>query len=149
MSDIDLPDDIPTQGEIDTVSPTDVKAIPPSGGRFALRNVRKQLTDDELAQTGTQKMLLDMLEEAENEKENYKSYIINFHEADKKCAILGEKLNADKSNEIYFGSGVGLGGAILGLSPFFWDKGIIYGVICLIIGLGLIIAVSIGRAVKR
>ena len=134
---------------VDTNSSEDSKAIPPTGRRFALRNVRKQLTDEELAQSGTQKMLLEMLEESENEKEGLRSYVTSFHEADKKSAILGEKLNADRSIEVFFGAGVGFGGAILGLSPFFWDKGAIYGVICLIIGVILIIGASIGRAIKR
>lgn len=123
--------------------------IPPNSRRQALRNVRRQLTDEELAQSGTQKMLLEMLEESENGKENLQSYVTSFYEADKKAAILGEKLNADRGIEVFFGVGVGLGGAILGLAPFFWTKDSIFGVICFGIGLCLIIGACIGRAVKK
>jgi hypothetical protein len=123
--------------------------IPPTGKRLALRNVKKQLTDEELAQSGTQKMLLEMLEDAENESENLKNYVSSFYEADKKAAILGEKLNTEKSIEVFFGVGVGLGGAIFGLAPFFWAKDTTYGLICLGIGLCLTIGTCIGRAVRK
>ena len=94
-------------------------------------------------------MLLDMLEETENQAETLKSFVINYYEADKRAAILSEKLNADRSIEIFFGVGVGLGGAILGLSPFFWELGIGYGLFCIILGVCLIIGAGIGRAVKK
>jgi hypothetical protein len=123
--------------------------VPTTGKRLALRNVKKQLTDEELAQSGTQKMLLEMLEDAENETESLKSYVSSFYEADKKAAILGEKLVTERSIEIFFGVGVGLGGAIFGLAPFFWAKDVTYGLICLGIGLCLTIGTCIGRAVKK
>lgn len=132
----------------DSIPVGDQGQLPPSGKRLALRNVKKQLTDEELTQSGTQKMLLEMLEEAETESENLKSYVTSFYEADKKAAILGEKINTEKSIEIFFGVGVGLGGAILGLAPFFWTKDTTYGVICFGIGVCLTIGACIGRAVK-
>ncbi len=133
----------------ETLASAEQISAPASGRRQALSNVRRQLTDEELSQTGTQKMLLEMLEEAENEKENLKSYVTSFHEADKKASVLGEKLKADRAMEILFGVGVGLGGAIFGLAPYFWDANSIHGILCLIIGLVLTISASIGRAVKK
>lgn len=132
-----------------SISTVEHGQISPTGKRLALRNVKKQLTDEELAQSGTQKMLLEMLEDAENESENLKSYVSSFYEADKKAAILGEKLIIEKSIEIFFGVGVGLGGAIFGLTPFFWAKDVTYGLICLGIGLCLTIGTCIGRAVRK
>ncbi|MDD4993030.1 MAG: hypothetical protein PHR83_12435 [Paludibacter sp.] len=131
------------------IDPIETGKTPLTGKRLALRSVKKQLTDEELAQSGTQKMLLEMLEDAENEADNMKTYVSSFYEADKKAAILGEKLNADKSIEIFFGVGVGLGGAIFGLVPFFWVKDVTFGLICLVVGLSLTIGSCIGRAVKR
>lgn len=125
------------------------ESVPTTGRRQALRNIRRQLTEAELAQSGTQKMLLEMLEEVETEKENIKSYVLSFHEADKKAAILGEKLNADRSVEIFFGVGVGLGGTILGLAPSFWASNLTHGIICIGIGIALIVGSCIGRAVKK
>lgn len=132
-----------------SVSTTEETSIPPTGRRLALRNVRRQLTDEELAQSGTQKMLLDMLEEVENERENLKGFVTNFYESDKRAAILSEKLITDKRIEVFFGGGVGLGGALLGLAPFFWDIGSGYGFVCLFIGVCLIIFACIGRAIKK
>jgi len=125
------------------------ESVPTTGRRQALRNIRRQLTEEELAQTGTQKMLLEMLEEVETQKEGLKSYVTSFHEADKRAAILGEKLNTDRSVEIFFGVGVGLGGTILGLAPSFWTTNTLYGILCSILGLGLIVGSCIGRAVKK
>jgi hypothetical protein len=126
----------------------DQTSVPTTGRRQALKNIRRQLTEEELAQSGTQKMLLEMLEEVETEKEIIKSYVASFHESDKKAAVLGEKLNADRSIEIFFGVGVGLGGTILGLAPSLWATSLIHGTICIAIGIGLIIGSCVGRAVK-
>jgi hypothetical protein len=121
----------------------------PPTRRLSLTNVRRPLTDEELANPGVQKMLLDILEEAESERDNNKAYIASFYEADKKAAVLGERLLKDKKIDVFFGAGVGLGGAILGLSPFFGQLNVLYGVICGFIGLALITASSIGRAIKK
>jgi len=121
----------------------------PKSRRQALTNVRRQLTDEELANPGLQKLLLDMLEIAESERDSNKIYITSFYEADKKAAILGERLLADKRVDIFFGVGVGLGGTIVGLSPFFGEIKGFYGIICAIIGVVLIGGSSIGRAIKK
>lgn len=121
----------------------------PTSRRLSLTNVRRQLTDEELANPGVQKLLLDILEEAETERDNNKVYITSYFEADKKAAILGEKLLADKKIDVFFGVGVGLGGAILGLAPYFSQVNGLYGYICLAIGLVLMIGASIGRALKK
>lgn len=123
--------------------------VPTTGRRQALKDVRRQLKDEELAQSGTQKMLLEMLEEAEADKDSLKGYVLSYHEADKKCAILGEKLNADRSVEIFFGVGVGLGGTLLGFAPSLWTDSLLYGIVSVVIGSLLIIGSCIGRAVKR
>jgi hypothetical protein len=117
--------------------------------RLSLTNVRRQLTDDELANPGVQKLILDMLEEAESERDNNKVYITSYHEVDKKAAILGEKLLADKKVDVFFGLGVGLGGAILGLAPYFGQIKTMFGLICGFIGLALIVGSSIGRTIKK
>lgn len=144
------PDENPIEGlESSGKTKNEKKVTAPSGKRQSLQNVLRQLTNEELSQSGTQKMLLDMLEEAENDREILKSFVTNYHEADKRAAILSEKLSTDRSVEVFFGTGIGLGGAIFGLSPYFWDKGITHGIICLLIGICLIVGSTIGRAIKR
>ena len=121
---------------------------PAIGKRVALLDIGRKLTDQELSQTGAQKLLIEMLTEAETENEELKVYQEKFYDADKRAAILSEKLRANRSIEIFFGVGVGLGGTILGFSTFFFTLGISYGLITLVVGLGLIIGSCIGRAVK-
>ena len=111
--------------------------------------MRRPLTDDELKSPAVQKILIDILEDAEQARDEYKSYVDAFHGADKRAAILGEKLNLDRSVEITFGIGTGLGGAILGLATYLWDKDKFAGILAALIGLGLMIGACIARAVKR
>ena len=121
----------------------------PTSRRLSLTNVRRQLTDEELSNPGAQKLLLDILEEAESERDNYKVYVASYYEAEKKAAILGEKLLADKKIDVFFGVGVGLGGAILGLTPYFGQLDGFYGLVCALIGIGLIVGAGVGRAIKK
>ena len=120
----------------------------PTGRRQSFSKVRRQMTDEELSSAGLQKLLIDMLEESENECANLKNYVSSYHGADKRAAILGERLLKDNKIDIFFGVGVGLGGAILGLIPFFADDKPLYGVICGFVGLALVTGATIGRIKK-
>lgn len=133
----------------DRKPPPPESAVPATGGRAALRDVRRQLTDEELKNPGVQKLLLDMLQETDDEREGLRSYVDRFHDADKTAAVLRETVKTHTAIEIFFGVGVGLGGAIIGLSPFFWGTKPGYGVITGIVGLSLMIGSTIGRAVKK
>jgi hypothetical protein len=124
-------------------------SVPSSGRRAAFRDVRRQLTDEELKSPVVQKLLLDMLQEADDERESLRSYVSGFHNADKTAAVLQEQLKTHTAIEVFFGVGVGMGGAIIGLAPFLWGAKTEFGVITGIIGLGLIIGATIGRVVKK
>lgn len=126
-----------------------VGLTPARSRRQSFDGMRRQLTDDELKNPAINKLLLDMLDEAETSRDEYKSYVDAYHAADKRAEVLLEKLNTNRAIDVFFGVGVGLGGTILGLSPFFMGIGIIYGVICPIIGILLIIGSYVGRVVAR
>ena len=138
----------PSPSEEPKAPPSD-SAVPSSGRGAAFRDVRRQLTDEELKSPGVQKILLDMLQEADDERENLTSYVSGFHNADKNAAVLQERLKTHTAIEVFFGVGVGLGGAIIGLAPFLWGAKPEYGVITGIIGLGLMIGATVGRVVKK
>lgn len=138
----------PAASEEVKVPPPD-SSVPVSGRRAAFRDVRRQLTDDELKSSGVQKLLLDMLQEADDERETLRSYVGLFHEADKTSAVLGEHVKTQTTIEVLFGVGVGLGGAIMGLAPFLWELKSEYGVITGLVGLCLIIGATAGRVIKR
>ena len=124
-------------------------SVPASGRRAAFRDVRRQLTDEELKNPGVQKLLLDMLQEADDEREELRSYVDRFHDANKTAAVLREELKTHTAIEVFFGVGIGLGGAIIGLAPFFWGKEPKYGGITAIVGLGLMVGSTLGRTVKK
>lgn len=117
--------------------------------RPLFENLRRQLTNEELTTPGVPKLLLDMLENAEADRDDLRNYVDLFHSADKRASILAEKLIREKSNEVYFAVGIGLGGAITGLTPFFWKLDTSNGVACLIVGVLLIVGAMIGRVVRK
>jgi hypothetical protein len=121
--------------------------VAPTSRRQAFRDVRRQLSDDDLASPGVQKLILDELERAEAECDQLRGYIDRYHEAEKRAAILNERLKPIRSIDLLFGVGVGLGGAILGLAPVFWTEKL-QAVICLIVGALLILGSVAGRLVK-
>jgi hypothetical protein len=107
------------------------------------------LTDDELSHPGVQKLLLDILQEVDEDCDYLKSFVTLYHEADKKAAILSEKLLMNTTIEVFFGVGVGLGGTIIGLAPFLWGSKPEYGLITVLVGVCMIIGSTVGRMVKR
>ena len=123
--------------------------VPSSGRRAAFRDVRRQLTDEDLSAPGAQKLLLEMLEQAEEERESLRGFVVRYHESDKKAAILAEKLLTHTAIAGVCGAGVGRGGAILGLSPVLGQDKPTYGIITAVVGLALFLGAIAGRIVKK
>jgi hypothetical protein len=119
-----------------------------TGKRQAFRQIRRELKEGDLASSGVQKLLLEELERADAECEILKGYIQRYHDADKRAAVLEEKLRAQTAFEILFGVGVGLGCGIVGLAPLFWDTSS-KGPITLGVGILLVLGSTLGRLVKR
>ena len=124
------------------------EGTPPSGRRQALRDLRRQLTDQDLTSPGAQKLLLDELERVDAECELLRGYVTRFHDADKRAAVLEERLRTQTALEVAFGVGVGVGGAIVGLAPSFWASPP-RGYIALGVGLLLVLGGTVARVVKR
>ena len=93
-------------------------------------------------------MLLDELERADSECADLRGFRDRFYDRDKAAAMLEERLKPATAVEILFGVGVGLGGAIVGLAPLFWQDGA-KGPICLGIGLVVILGSTVGRIARR
>jgi hypothetical protein len=119
-----------------------------SGKRQAFRDIRRQLQDTDLSSPGVQRLLLDELDQSEAECEVLNAYVERFHEADKRAAVLEEKLKGNNAFDILFTVGVGVGCAIIGVSPLFWNEGA-RGPIALCIGLLLAIGSGVARIYKR
>ncbi|MCX6995687.1 MAG: hypothetical protein NTV49_01035 [Kiritimatiellaeota bacterium] len=125
------------------------KPVSTSGKMTSFTGIRRQLTDDELKSPAVQKLLLDMLEDAARDRDEYKTFVQSFHEADKRASVLAERLNADRSVEVFFGAGMGIGGVLCGFAPVFWAISSSYGIMCLVVGASLMATACIGRLVKR
>lgn len=123
-------------------------AVSPSGRRQAFLNLKRGLTDEELTNTGTQKLLLDMLECAEAERDEFKRYIQKYHEANTRASVLDEKIKTNTTNEIMFAVMIGVGGTVVGLTPVFAERGnggILAGALCAGVGVALIAGGAIAR----
>lgn len=120
----------------------------PSGRREAFRDLRRRLTDEDLASPGVHRLLLDECDRAQAEIEVLAGYRERYHDADKEAAVLRERVRSVTALEVMFGVGVGLGGAIMGLAPLFWDAQP-KGYVALAVGFLLILGATIGRVLKR
>jgi VIT1/CCC1 family predicted Fe2+/Mn2+ transporter len=125
--------------------PPPESAAPTTGRRAAFQDIKRELTDAELANPGTQKLLLEMLFTAEAERDEYKTYIGMYYNAEKRASVLEERSKKNKTNETLFAVGVGVGGAIIGLAPAFWSPQNLNGPICLVVGGVLVIGATLGR----
>jgi len=121
--------------------------VAPTGRRQAFRDIRRQLTDADLVTPGVQKLVLDELERADSECEQLRGYLERYYEAEKRAAILEEKLKPSRAIDLFFGVGVGIGSAIMGLAPTFWSTQP-QGLLCLALGAALIIGATIGKFLK-
>lgn len=120
----------------------------PSGRRQALRDIRRQLSETDLANPGVQRMILDALERADSDCEIYQAYVGRYYEADKRAAILEERQHSVTAIEIMFGVCVGLGGALIGIGPLFWTEQPL-GVLLMAMGFFLIAGATTARIIKR
>lgn len=122
-----------------------------TGKREAFRNLRRDITDEELRSTGVAKLILDELERTEAERDDLRKYVDRYHEADKLAAVgpLNERLKANRRVDTLFGVGVGLGGTLLGASYSFYTPGHPGAAITTaVIGLALLITSALVKLVK-
>ena len=147
----------PTKGQSGEAAETEVAVVDtpktqttvaPTGTRQALLNLRRQLTESELANSGVQKLLLDQLDRADSDCERLTGYVERFHAADKQAAILEEKLKTQTAFDIMVGAGIAIGSAIIGLAPSFWDKSA-RGPISLTIGVFLVAGALVARLFRK
>lgn len=143
-----MPEELPTseqseQRQVPTV-PEPAPPPPPAIGRPAFRQLKRELSDEDLAGPGARKLILEMLLSAETDRDEYKAFVSKYYEAALRAAVLEEKLKADETNEMMLTVGMGVGGAIIGLAPTFWTQGP-NGIIAILIGAALMTGAYLGR----
>lgn len=141
MGDNERPDQEPKEASEGTT-------ITPQKGRRAFINLRRELSDEELASPAIQRMLIDDIERLEKEKFELSEYQEKYYEADKKAAILDEQVKKSVSQEVIFAVSLAVGAASLGYAPAVWANQPT-GWIAIAFGLVLIAAGIASRMVKR
>jgi len=130
---------------IDEVQPEEAGASPVSSqepkARRALSRLKRELTDDELASPGVQKLLLDLLERTEEENSALKRFRDQYYQSDKQKDILAEKLKTHVALEVVSTGCVAVGAAAIVYSPVAWEhqpNGVIalgFGIVMTIVGI--------------
>lgn len=131
--------------------PEDTRAgsgLPMPKGKQAFQYITRELSDDDLTNPAVLKLLLEERDILANENAELKSYQAQFHETDKKVAVLEEKNKTHLVAEILSGVCFTIGAAMLGYAPVLW-KSQPSGWIALVFGLVLIIGGIFAKAVKR
>ena len=120
-----------------------------SKGRRAFSKLRRELTDEELSSPAVQRLLIDDIERLEKENGRLGEYQDSFYSADKKAAVLNEKLRPSVAQEVIFGVCLTVGAALIGFSPSLWADDKPYGEISLAFGVILILGGIASKVVKR
>jgi hypothetical protein len=115
--------------------------------RRALSGLKRELTDQELAEPGTQKMILEEIERLSDENGRLSSFEDDFHRVDKDLAVVKEKQKRNIAAEIVSGSCLAVGAAALGYAPAVWASPP-SGAIALVFGAVLTISGIIAKAIK-
>lgn len=105
----------------------------------AYGNLVRGLTSEELAQTGTQKLILNDLSKAEAKIKELEPFREKYNSVLNEKCILEEKLSKTKRSEILYSFCITSGGLIIGLAKIFLEKDNTLAIIMLIIGAVLII----------
>lgn len=131
--------------------PEDTRAesgLPMPKGKQAFQNINRELSDDDLTNPAVGKLLLNELDRLESENAELKDYQEQFHEADKKVAVLQEKSKIHLATEILSGVCFTIGAAMIGYAPVLW-KSQPSGWMVLVFGSVLIFGGIFAKAVKR
>jgi hypothetical protein len=84
------------------------------GTRQSFLNVRRPFTEEELSQSGTQKMLLDDLDRLESELSDARDYQSRYYDESEKVAVFQEKFKTHAAMELLSTGAVTVGSLLCG-----------------------------------
>lgn len=126
----------------------DAEAQPVVKGRQSFRQVRRELTEEELSSPAAQRLILDELDRLEEENTELKSISKKFHEVDKRASVLDEKLKRHTALDILSSAALAAGALALGYAPKVWSADTATGPIFLVIGIVMIAGGIWSKAVR-
>lgn len=139
------------QPDVEPSEPSEtVTAVTPKGnsGRRSFLNLRRELTDEELASPAVQRMLLDELERLDQECEDLRLFRDRFHTCDKLAGILEERFKSKVSLEIMHVTCFLISGSSLGYAASNWGAEPTVSILALIFGGVLAVAGVVAKVVK-
>lgn len=91
---------------------------------------------------------MDDVERLEQEVSELPQLRVNFHEADKRAAVLDQRLKQNTSQEIVFGVCTTLAGVAFGYAPSVWKDPSAFGPMAVAVGIILLVCAFVAKAVK-
>lgn len=131
--------DIPEEAVGDIVLSKSDTSVPNS----PYSQIRREISEEDLASPAVQRILLGEVDKLQHKVETLEVIESKFHVADKKSAILEEKLRSVNSQDILYSACLTIGSAIIGLSSMVWEKG--YGPATIAIGSVLVVVGIVSR----
>jgi hypothetical protein len=83
--------------------------------------LRRELSEEELSNPGTLRMILDQHDELLQENDELRRIRERFHVCEKEAAVLRERLNKSNAQDIVLGPALVGGSLILGYLPSLWS----------------------------
>ena len=126
----------------------DAVTQPIAKGRQSFRQVRRELTEEELISPAAQRLILDELDRLEEENTELKGISKKFHEVDKRASVLDEKFKRHTALDILSSAALAAGSLALGYAPKVWAAENATGPIFLVIGIVMIAGGIWSKAVR-
>lgn len=117
---------------------TRVEEVPKPSSRRAYSNVRRELSEEELAHPAVHRLIISDIDQCEDRISELEKYQDDFHAADRSKAVLEERLQSKTSLDILHDVSLGVGFFLCGLSPSIWNERA-YAVLSLAAGVLLIV----------
>ncbi|MFB9151054.1 hypothetical protein [Roseovarius ramblicola] len=117
------------------------------GQRQPFINLRRELSEEELSNSGVQKMMLAEVERLDAENDKLQDVQLQYHQKDKQVAVFEEKFKAKVAIEVISTGMITVGSVLLGLAYGAWDKAPL-GLFFLASGVALVILAVVAKAIK-
>ena len=117
-------------------------------GRQAFKKLRRELSEEELSNPGTLRMILDQHDQLVEENDDLREIRERFHVCDKDAAVLRERLKKSNAQDIVLGATLVGGSLVLGHLPSLWSTQPT-GWVALVVGTILVVGSVGARLVLR